>query len=217
MKIDDDIDGFVLAGGASSRMGRPKHALLLGGRSLAERAVSIMSALTGERVTIVGNDIDGGIGEIRVKLVPDDTRAFAVSTDERRAPIFGLYTALSLASTGWIAVLAVDLPFVSGELLARLASMRSDETDAIVPVQPDGRLQPLCAMYRRDTCSDAVSVAIETGELSLHKLLGGVRVRRVVSSEITDLPGSENFFVNVNAPDDLQAAAKLLENSRVVL
>lgn len=217
MKIDDDIGGFVLAGGASSRIGRPKHALLLGGRTLAERAVSTMSALTGERVTVVGNDIDGGIGDARLKVVPDDTRGLAVSTDERRAPIFGLYTALSVANTDWVAVLAVDLPFVSGALLSRLASMRSDETDAIVPVQPDGRLQPLCAMYRRDVFLDAARIAIETGELSLHKLIGRVRVRRVEPVEFADLPDSENFFFNVNTPADLEAAAKLLEISRVVL
>lgn len=215
--MDDQMDGFVLAGGASSRMGRPKSELMLGGRSLAERAVSILSALTGERVMIVGNDIDGGIGETRPRVVPDDTRALTLGTGERRAPIFGLYTALSVANTDWVAVLAVDLPFVSGELLALLASSRSDETDAIVPVQFDGRLQPLCAIYRRDTCSDAVSIAIEADELGLHMLLDGLGVRRVEPPEFADMPGSENFFFNVNTPEDLEAAAKLAETSRVVL
>lgn len=217
MKINGDIDGFILAGGASSRMGRPKSEIVLGDRSLVERAVSTMSELADERVTIVGNDVSAGSDGTRIKVIAD----FASEPDEhgheRRAPIFGLNTALSVATTEWIAVLAVDLPFVRAELLARLASFRSEDIDAVVPVQADGRLQPLCAIYRRDGCLEAARAAIATGEFSLHKLLGGVRVRRVEQSELTDLPGAENFFFNVNTPADLEAAAKLAETNRVVL
>lgn len=190
-------------------MGRPKSELILGGKSLAERAVSTMSALTGGSVTLVGSNFSSEFFGVEAKVISDNTRALKLRDDYSRAPIIGLLTALSAAATEWIAVLGVDLPFVTGELLSRLASMRGDEKGVIVPVQPDGRLQPLCAMYRRDVCREAARMAIEAGELSLHKLLGALRVRRVEPSELADLSGADNFFFNVNTPDDLEAAASL--------
>ena len=212
MKINVDIDGFILAGGASSRMGVDKADLQLAGETLLARAVKTMSAFT-ERVNVVGRRNATIASEIPgVRYVED------LSVDAKKhAPIIGLRTALSTAGTEWISVLAVDLPFVMAELLARLASFRSEDIDAVVPVQADGRLQPLCAIYRRDGYLEAARAAIATGEFSLHKLLGGVRVRRVEQSELTDLPGAENFFFNVNTPTDLEAAAKLAETNRVVL
>lgn len=212
MKINGDIDGFILAGGASSRMGVDKADLQLAGETLLARAVKTMSAFP-ERVNVVGRRSATIASEIPgVRYVED------LSVDaKKRAPIIGLHTALSTAGTEWISVLAVDLPFVMAELLARLASFRTEDIDAVVPVQADGRLQPLCAIYRRDGCLEAARAAIATGEFSLHKLLGGVNVRRVEQSELTDLPCAENFFFNVNTPTDLEAAAKLAETNRVVL
>lgn len=217
MKIYDDIDGYILAGGASMRMGRQKSELMIGGRSLVERAVSAMCELTGERVTVVGNDISVEAIEHQIRVVSDLVGGPLSQKDNQRAPIFGFYTALTDADNEWIAVLAVDLPFATGELLSRLASMRDDEQDATVPVQPDGRLQPLCAIYRRDVFLKATQLAIEAGELSLHKLLRNVRVRRVEPAELADLPGADYFFLNVNTPDDFEIACKLVENTGVVL
>lgn len=211
MKIDDDVDGFILAGGTSSRMGRPKHELMLGHRSLIERALSTMVRFAPGRITVVGDDRVLDTVDDRINVIADIHIENAARVNARRAPIFGLFTALSVAHTDWIAVLAVDLPFVSGDLLSLLASKRSAQTDAVVPMQPDGRLQPLCAMYRREMCRDAVRVAIENDELRLHRLFGSVRVRRVEPSEFADLPGSENFFFNVNTPEDLEAAAGLID------
>lgn len=212
VNIYDDIFGYILAGGASSRMGWPKSELMLGGKSLAERAVSTMSALTGERVTIVGSNFSSEFFGVEVKVVSDNTRALKLRDDNGRAPIIGLYTALTDADNEWIAVLAVDLPFVSGELLSRLASMRHEETDAVVPVQPDGRLQPLCALYRREVCLAAARIAIEASELSLHKLLSELRLRRVEPSGLNDLQNAANFFLNVNTPEDLERAKQITES-----
>lgn len=216
VKISDRLDGYILAGGASSRMGVNKSDLLLGGEPLLSHAVNTMSEFA-DTVTVVGERGKTIFPADQSVRFVSDVEILEQTVARQRAPIFGLHTALSVAITEWIAVLAVDLPFVSSEMLSRLASFRGDKLDAVVPVQPDGRLQPLCAVYRRDICLESVRMALETGELSLHKLVGGVRVRRVEPRELADLPGADSFFFNINTPDDLETAAKLAESSRVVL
>lgn len=215
MKVSDDIDGFILAGGASSRMGVDKANLRLGGETLLTYAVKTMSAFT-RNVTVVGNDLSVDVVAEPFRVIADLGIEPVSPVGAGRAPILGLFTALTSAGSEWIAVLAVDLPFVTGELLLQLALLRRGEVDAIVPVQTDGRLQPLCALYRRDVCLEAVRMAIEAGEFSLYKLLGGLNVCRVGPAAVASLTGAESFFVNVNTPADLEVAAALIENSRSV-
>ena len=119
----------------------------------------------------------------------------------------GLHAAFTSCRAEWAAVVACDLPFVTGELLARLASMRSDETDAVVPVQEDGRLQPLCALYRARVCVGQVSEMIRAGELRPRVLFSLSRARLVAFEELRDLEGSRRFFVNVNTPEDYARAS----------
>lgn len=199
--ISDDIDGYILAGGASSRMGVDKADLSLAGETLLERAVKTMSAFTG-RVTVVGRPNATVASRVcGVRYVED----LALDA-KRRAPIIGLYTALSAAESEWIAVLAVDLPFVTVDLLVRLHSFCLSDVDAVVPVQPDGRLQPLCAFYRRDRCRIASESVIESDDLSLYQLLSRLRTRKVEFAEVTDLAHSADFFLNLNVPEDFRRA-----------
>lgn len=196
------FDGFVLVGGASSRMGRDKARLVIGGRKLFERSVEVLSKVCSERVTLVGkltSDLECDlpvVGDIGVDWLP-----------HLRAPIIGLFTALTVAKTPWIAVLACDLPFVSAELITRLASYCSGGLDAIVPVQQDERPQPLCAFYQRERCLPVVETMIGRGDLKMQELIPRVRTRLVSFDEIADLNGSADLFLNVNDPNDYEAAA----------
>jgi len=121
----------------------------------------------------------------------------------------GLHAALKSCRAEWAAVVACDLPFVTGELLARLTSLRSDETDAtdaVVPLQKDGRVQPLCALYRARVCLEQVEEMIHAGELRPRALLSRVRARLVAFEELRGLAGSSRFFLNVNTPEDYALA-----------
>jgi molybdopterin-guanine dinucleotide biosynthesis protein A len=64
----------------------------------------------------------------------------------------GIHAALTAAETDWVVVVACDLPFVTTQLFAHLKNYADDTLDAVVPIQADGRPQPVCALYRRGTC-----------------------------------------------------------------
>jgi molybdopterin-guanine dinucleotide biosynthesis protein A len=189
------IEGFILAGGASSRMGEDKSRLSLGGRTFVESAARRLRAVT-TRVSVVSSR--DGAESHGLPLVRDLRAGLGA--------LGGLHAALASCRSEWAAVVACDLPFVTGELLARLSSMCADDLDAVVPVQEDGRLQPLCALYRARVCLEQVEEMIRACELRPRLLLSRVRARRVAFGELSDLEGSRRFFLNVNTPEDYARA-----------
>jgi molybdopterin-guanine dinucleotide biosynthesis protein A len=117
----------------------------------------------------------------------------------------GLHAALDACVAEWAAVVACDLPFVTSELLARLLALRED-SEAVVPVQQDGRLQPLCALYRTVPCRSRARELIEQGERRPRALIAGVQARKVSWEELADLEDASLFFMNVNTPEDYRQA-----------
>jgi molybdopterin-guanine dinucleotide biosynthesis protein A len=189
------IEGFILAGGASSRMGEDKSRLTLGGRTFVESATRTLRAVT-TCVSVVSSR-DGA--ESHGLPLVRDLRAGV-------GALGGLHASLASCRAEWAAVVACDLPFVTGELLTRLVSMCADDMDAVVPVQEDGRLQPLCALYRSRVCLEEVEEMIRADELRPRLLLSRVRARRVAFEELSDLEGSRRLFLNVNTPEDYARA-----------
>jgi molybdopterin-guanine dinucleotide biosynthesis protein A len=120
----------------------------------------------------------------------------------------GLHAALDACRAPWAAIVSCDLPFVTGELFARLANFRNEETDAVVPLQPDGRAQPLCALYSPARCLRRVEQLLQEGERRPRVMLQQVRTRWVAPTELRDLRDAELFFMNVNTPEDYRHACE---------
>ena len=195
-----DVQGFILVGGASRRMGQDKAQLRLGPETMLERLAGQLSPVTSS-VTLVGNP-RAYVGH-SLPTVPD--------VYEKWGALGGIHAALSAAKTDWIVVVACDLPFITRDLFERLTSLADESIDGIVPMQPDGRPQPVCALYRREACLPEIERLIAAGEHTPRALLTNVRTRYVQFPELSDLPGAENFFLNLNTPEDFERAKLLAE------
>lgn len=201
-----NIETFVLIGGRSSRFGRDKFCADFKGQTLVGRMANIVrEAFPGSEVSMVAASADQVKGlDISAPVVFD---AYA-----DRGPWSGLHAALTNATSEWILALACDYPMITSQLLQRLDGMTSDDIDAIVPVQSDGNLQPLCALYRLEPCRDAVLEFLDNDKKTppLRAIFDKVRTLKVAFDELKDLAGAEHFFVNVNTPDDLDKAIAIL-------
>jgi len=184
-------------------MGTDKAALRLGGESLVGRAASALGSVVARTSLVSARDDARRHG---LPLVRDVYAGLGAAG--------GLHAALRSCRAPWALVLACDLPFVTSGLLARLASFRGPGFDAIAPVQPDGRVQPLCALYSARACAATVEGLIEAGELRPRMLLGAVRARLVRFDEVADLPGAADFFRNVNTPEEFGEARRLSGETR---
>lgn len=190
-----DLEAFILAGGASSRMGEDKSRLRLGGRTLVERVAGALGPVA-ERVSLVSSRPDASAHGLSVVL----------DLYESRGALGGLHAALTNCRAPLAFVVSCDLPFVTRELFERLLSLHTDDAEAVAPVQADGRPQPLCALYAAAACARAADELIRTGELRPRELLRRTRTRWVAFEELADLPHSARFFENVNTPEDYEKA-----------
>lgn len=197
-----DVEGFILVGGASRRMGADKAELLFNGKTSVEIIAAAVSNIASSTVLVGARHHYRRLG---LRNVPDIHAQWGA--------LGGIHAALAACQAGWAMIVACDLPFVTGALLDRLKGFVTKETDAVVPIQPDGRPQPLCALYRREPCLAKAEELIGKGEHTPRAMLAQIRTRWVGSTEVDDLPGAENFFLNVNTPEDFQQAQELMAQS----
>jgi molybdenum cofactor guanylyltransferase len=182
----------ILAGGNARRFGgRDKSGLLVEGRSILDRQIDELSAITDDLLVVIGDASCSsrvrGNGRLRVVL---DRIAGC-------GPLGGLDAALAAARDPQLILVACDMPFVTAALLGHLLSLAS-EADAVVPMTERG-YHPVCAVYTR-ACQPAVQQALAEGRLSMIALLESVRTRAVAGRELDAFGPRARLLANVNTP-----------------
>ena len=194
----DAIEGFILAGGESRRMGTAKSRLVLGGQSFVERIAGELSAVTSS-IRVVGDNTAELKLPIKIQVARDVFPHWGA--------LGGVHAALSACSASWALVVACDFPFVTRELFQSLASGR-ESFEAVAPIQSDGIPQPLCSLYRVGPCLRLADQLIKSGERKPIALLQYVRTRWVLFSDLSKLEGADCFFDNINTPEDFARASR---------
>ncbi|HKP85876.1 MAG TPA: molybdenum cofactor guanylyltransferase [Blastocatellia bacterium] len=192
-----EVSGFITAGGFSSRMGKDKAWLRLGGSTMIERIINALKPVT-SGVSIIANK-----EEYKYLGLP----VFA-DTYTGIGPLEAIRTALANSPTRRILLVGCDLPFVTSELFSFLVGLEGDYR-AVVPVGADGRLEPLCAVYTTDCLSEVTSL-IESGERKVARLFDRIPARFVGFDELSHLKGSSLFFENINTPEEFSSAIKII-------
>jgi molybdopterin-guanine dinucleotide biosynthesis protein A len=195
----DGLEGFILTGGASSRMGSDKAQLKIGEYSFTELIAAALSTVADPVRSVSATPAAAG-ALLRLPNIPDIFPQWGA--------LGGLHAALAACNSPWAVVVACDLPFVTSGLFQRLATLR-EGFDAVVPVQSDGRPQPLCALYRCQSCLPETASLIAAGERRPRALLSSINTRWVPQAELDDLEGAANFFSNINTPADYARALSL--------
>jgi len=145
--------------------------------------------------------------EVRVQVRSDMWPGFAA--------LGGIATGLECVSD-WALLVACDLPLVNPDLCARLAAIAQEgdpqshtaRWDAIVPVV-DGHDEPMHALYH-PRCLPAIRNLIENDQRRASAFLSSVRTRYVNETELRLIDPNLRSFINVNTPEEWQAALRLL-------
>jgi molybdopterin-guanine dinucleotide biosynthesis protein A len=196
-----ELSGFVLAGGESRRMGRPKPLLTLGGETMLERQLRLLRRVC-RTAAIVG--VGSGAGGLDACGWSDELPG--------HGPLAGIYTGLKRSRTEYNLFLGCDLPFMEARFLEHLARLAmTEQSDATVPEASDGRLQPLAAVYRRRALA-AIRARLDAGENKTSSFFPRVRCRVVPWREIARAGFAPRIFVNLNTPADYEAAKRILNS-----
>ncbi len=183
--------GFVLAGGRSSRMGSDKALLSYKGMDFVSRAVSTLQELA-LPVRVV-TDVPERFTHLSVPILVDRI--------PNGGPLAGLATALAASDSEHNYFLPCDTPLVSPDLYEALAE-KSERFDVVVPRDGLGRKHLLCAYYSRN-CLGSIDQLLSQGVRRVESILEVQQLRiHLLTTPDRGIPDSS--FFNVNTPKDLE-------------
>ncbi|MGH9709016.1 MAG: molybdenum cofactor guanylyltransferase, partial [Candidatus Acidiferrales bacterium] len=171
MASREPVGGFILAGGRSSRMGRPKGLLTFAGEPLVVRLARLLESTCETPVVIGPPEVYASLG---FRVVGDD--------GENLGPLGGICTALRIATCEWNLAVGCDLPFLTREWLEFLIGRSIDSNaDVVIPLNERG-LEPLCAMYRK-RAQPTIAEALGRGVRKITDGLAGLTLTSIAPAE----------------------------------
>jgi len=198
----EQIGGFILAGGESSRMGRDKALLELNGEPMIVRVARLMESVAGIPVLVGAPERFRALG---LQVIADDWPA--------AGPLGAIATALRASSAPWNLIVACDLPYLTKAWLDFIVARGlSSPADAILPMNERGA-EPLCAMYRK-SCEPAIRAALGRGTRKVTDGLAALRTENIEPAEWKAFDSEGLLFKNMNSPADYEEAKARLNGSK---
>jgi len=198
------VAGYILAGGGSTRFGRDKALVQVGGTLMLERMIRLVCSVT---------------RQIRIVAASGKYEAFGVEIVEDRwtgeGPLGGIITALedaakSAAPPEWNLIVSCDMPFLTQEWLAFLDERAAKSEGQVVFAHSASGAEPLCACWRTDAAAE-----LRRGfERGVRKVMEGIALLRTEVLDETDwrrFDSSGRLFWNMNTAADYEGARRVLE------
>ena len=184
----------ILAGGRSRRMGQDKAKLDYDGETFLEKLAFELGGFD-ERLLSVAE------AGARPPLAGFETVADIYTG---RGPIGGLFTALTLCRSDALLAVSCDLPLFEKAFADFLVS-RMDGCDTLMPRSADGRVHPLCAVWRKD-CAPVLAAHLRCGDCRLLNAADDLNVKYIDPGEFA------RCLTNVNTPEDYKTLFSKGEN-----
>jgi len=196
-------EGFVLAGGRSSRMGRDKALVALLGLPMIEHSVTVLRA-AGLRTRIAG-------GTLALEEFAEVVR----ESCGRLGPLGGVCAALAACQKERAVFLPVDMPLMAPRMVKVLLEAAEDADAAIALAALDGKAQSFPAVVRRDALT-ALRGELEAGRRACLRAfqaaagaLGQTPLLVAAEPVANDPRMVEAWFTNLNTEEDVRRAEAL--------
>ncbi len=184
----EGVTGFILAGGASSRMGRDKGLCHFNGKELVSYSIEILKPICDYIIISTNNPED--YQKFGLQIVGDEIKNIG--------PIGGIYSCLKQSVTVKNLVVSCDIPFLTKEALEYILS-KSDDFEIVIPQHSDSYYEPLAGYYSTSIIP-TIENSIHQRDYKLINLFSEVKFRAISTG---DLPGLGIQFRNMNTPEDL--------------
>jgi molybdopterin-guanine dinucleotide biosynthesis protein A len=191
--------GIILSGGLNTRMNRRNKAFLqLGGHRFLDRVIVTLKGLFSE-IILVTKNVSFYEGW-DIKIVGDIFDVYS--------PLAGIHAGLANTEADYAFCIGCDTPFLKSALIELLMNELEPGVDIIVPVS-GSYFQPLCAVYSQK-CRAIIEKQLRAGDLKVDRFFDQVVVKKIPYEKFKKVDPDLLSFFNVNTPEDLKQAEKLL-------
>ncbi len=201
------VAGVLLAGGLARRMGGGDKGLtLLAGRPLMDRILERIRPQVSQLIINANGDGER-FAEYGLAVVPDVIGDFS-------GPLAGVLTGLEWAAenapaTEWVASFAIDAPFVPMDLVERMQGAVETEGADMACASSAGRAHPVFGLWPVAKAADLRRAMIDE---DMRKIDRWTARYNIIEVDFPDVPFDP--FFNINAPDNLAEAEKLLSDEK---
>ena len=203
--------GVVLCGGESKRMGQPKHSCVLGGETLLRRAVRRLLPQVSQVVLSVNRSDIPALQSSHPDLL-ESTILVLDAWRDRHGPLAGIYSALAYldgqAALNALVSYPCDTPFLPDNVALRLNEGRWNAPAACASFH--NRPHYGVALWMKTTLAPVKQLVHERPSQSLHRALQHCRAVEVSFDNASNDKADSHAFTNINTPDDLQDAHRVL-------
>ena len=124
-------------------------------------------------------------------------------------PLGGIQAALAATRTRLNLITAVDMPFLQLDFLGYLVDQARASQAVVVVPRAGGRLQPLCAVYRKDF-AEVAERSLQAGKNKIDNLFAEVQTLVMDQAQLERNGFGEEMFRNLNNEQDWQEAQRKL-------
>jgi molybdopterin-guanine dinucleotide biosynthesis protein A len=195
-KNKKNINGYILAGGKSSRMGTDKGLLFLNGKLIIQTIIEQLQPAVNKTI-IVSNNAE--YKKFGLEVIPDLIKD--------KGPAGGILTALSHTASERIFVVSCDMPFITTDAIQFMIE-QSVHSQITLPVY-HSELQPLFGVYSKN-CLPLWQRLIEKGMIKLQEMVTHFELKKIAVEKnelFVDL-----LFTNINDENDFKQALKNLQH-----
>ena len=187
---EKQISMVVLAGGASSRMGRDKSDLIIEGKTFLEMQIEKGKKLGISDILLSGYHVEN---KYEYPIIPDRFPG--------KGPLGGLEACFRKSKNPYCLVLGVDVPLVPADELAALICQAQNSNAKAVIMSHSGHEEPLMGVYRTEL-ADAMLEEITERKGAVFAFL------RRNGYECYESQAPDLYFSNINDPVTYQKIVK---------
>jgi len=185
-----NVNGYILAGGKSSRMGTDKGLLLFEGKAMIQYVIEQMQPIF-KKLAIVSNNPE--YEKFGLEVIPDLIKDIG--------PAGGIYTALHRSEAKMNFMVSCDMPFITKEAIEFL--IKNADENQIVLLENHGKLEPLFGIYAKD-CEAIWLQLIQQNPIKLQHMVSYFKFK-IIPIENNEIFAASSFK-NINTKEDFNNA-----------
>lgn len=187
-----NTNGYILAGGKSSRMGRDKGLLIFNDEAMIQTIIDQVEPAVNKTIIVSNNPAYKKFG---LEIIPDIIK--------EKGPAGGIHATLQHTDSDKIFVVSCDMPFISSKAIQYLLREAS-QAQITLPLH-HGKPEPLFAVYSKE-CLPLWQQLIQQEMVKLQEMVScfDLRTINIDDNELFH----DSFFLNINDENDLKKALK---------
>jgi molybdenum cofactor guanylyltransferase len=220
-KSGRSIGGYVLAGGASSRFGRDKALVEIGGQTVLSRMCGLIEQVADPVHVVAASE---RYSDLQAKIVEDRWPG--------EGPLGGIITGLAATAhrgvgCEWNLIVSCDMPFLTRDWLSylieralagapesrTLASLGMPTASEVVVPQSEQGVEPLCACWRTSSM-ETLQSAFDEGVRKVTEAMKRLRMEVLDETHWKRFDTAGRLFWNMNTQQDYQEALRIWETER---